>query len=84
MARWGPSRRREFATARWCARLAMAVLGRPPTAIPRDRGGHRSGRLVWSGASPTAGATGLPRSRGPNGSPPWVSTARRAPRCRTA
>lgn len=32
-------RRQEFATARWCARRAMALLGRPPVAIlPGPRG----------------------------------------------
>ncbi|WP_129667024.1 4'-phosphopantetheinyl transferase family protein [Phytoactinopolyspora endophytica] len=32
-------RRREFATARGCARRAMAELGLPPMAIPRGEGG---------------------------------------------
>lgn len=30
-----PSRRREFATGRWCARQALARLGHPPVPIPR-------------------------------------------------
>jgi 4'-phosphopantetheinyl transferase EntD len=34
-----PSRQREFATGRWCARQALARLGHPPVPIPRgDRG----------------------------------------------
>lgn len=36
-------RRREFTTARWCARRALARLGLPPVAIPR---GER-GAPVW-------------------------------------
>jgi 4'-phosphopantetheinyl transferase EntD len=33
-----PSRRREFATGRWCARRAMADAGIPPVAIPSGDG----------------------------------------------
>jgi 4'-phosphopantetheinyl transferase EntD len=33
-------RRREFTTARWCARRAMAGLGRPPAAVLRGKRGE--------------------------------------------
>ena len=39
MARAGESRRREFATARSCARMALARLGRPAVAVLPGLGG---------------------------------------------
>jgi 4'-phosphopantetheinyl transferase EntD len=39
IARAAESRRREFATARACARAALARLGRPAAAVPRGPGG---------------------------------------------
>lgn len=40
IARAVPSRRREFATARACARRCIAQLGFPPAALPRGSGGE--------------------------------------------
>ncbi|MFF3291951.1 4'-phosphopantetheinyl transferase [Streptomyces sp. NPDC003023] len=39
MARATPGRRREFGTARWCARRAMTALGLPEAPLPRGRRG---------------------------------------------
>ena len=55
LARAVERRRREFATARACARSALAALGVRPGADPaRATAAPRSGRRASSAASPTA------------------------------
>ena len=56
-------RRREFVTARRCAREALASLGQAPGPIGPVQGANPSGRPVWSAVSPIPTASGPPQLR---------------------
>ena len=56
------TRRREFITARHCAREALAKLGYAPVPIAQAGNANRCGRREWSAASLTPRDSGLPPS----------------------